>query len=280
MIAVPAMRISQFGLDFYQVSLSAADVEKLVRFETLGYSNGSAVPKRRKGRSQSVNWELLEKRIASSEQAYQRPIIARKIAELVEYYSICREHQNMPAVPGAVIIASDYPLEFEPARGGAVGLLQIPEAEGCLRAIDGQHRLLALQQFTQANGPVDFQVPAIVFDRLGPEQVVEMFVTINAKHTRLKSSHLVSLEGRKLYRDEALALAHDVVRFLNQRADSPLCGEIRMLGVGPGRVSQSPLAEEIKAIVKNVETFGGGRFCLWQVVLAPFGTLIWPHLSD
>ena len=32
-----------------------------------------------------------------------------------------------------------------------------------------------------------------------------MFVTINAKHTRLNASHLVSLSGRQLYRDEALA---------------------------------------------------------------------------
>jgi hypothetical protein len=38
-----------------------------------------------------------------------------------------------------------------------------------------------------------------------------MFVTINAKHTRLNASHLVSLSGRQLYRDEALATGHDIV---------------------------------------------------------------------
>ena len=65
-------------------------------------------------------------------------------------------------------------------------------------------------------------MPAIIFDRLPEDHVVQMFVTINAKHTRLNASHLVSLSGRQLYRDENLATAHDVVRALNDREDSPL----------------------------------------------------------
>ncbi len=273
MLAVPAMRVSQFGVDFYQALLSAADVDRLVRFETLGY--GAAAPRSKGARRRGgpvINWELLEKRIASSEAAYQRPIIRKKIAELVAYYAACQESRNLPAIPGAVIIASETPLEFSPARGGAgygslrpdggrgaVGMLQLPEQEGSLRAIDGQHRLLALQQFVHSEGNHDFQVPAVIFDRLAPDHVVELFVTINAKHTRLNPSHLISLAGRRLYQEAGLALAHDVVRDLNERADSPLRGEIRMLGVGRGKVSQAPLAEEIKLIVKNVQAFGGDR---------------------
>ena len=48
-----------------------------------------------------------------------------------------------------------------------------------------------------------------LFDRLPEDHVVQMFVTINAKHTRLNASHLVSLSGRQLYRDENLAAAHE-----------------------------------------------------------------------
>ena len=58
--------------------------------------------------------------------------------------------------------------------------------------------------------------------------MVQMFVTINAKHTRLNASHLVSLSGRQ-FMDEALATAHDVVRALNDREDSPLYDEIKLL---------------------------------------------------
>jgi hypothetical protein len=87
---------------------------------------------------------------------------------------------------------------------------------------------------------------------------VQMFVTINAKHTRLNASHLVTLSGRQLYRDENLAIAHDIVRALNDRDDSPLCGDIKLLGVGQGRVAQAPLAQELKRLFVN-EALGGPR---------------------
>jgi hypothetical protein len=85
-----------------------------------------------------------------------------------------------------------------------------------------------------------------------------MFVTINAKHTRLNASHLVSLSGRQLYSDESLAAAHDIVRALNDREDSPLHGEIKLLGVGKGRVAQAPLAQELKKLFA-ADAFGAGR---------------------
>ncbi len=124
----------------------------------------------------------------------------------------------------------------------------MPEREGILRAIDGQHRLLALHADIERFRGEDFSVPAIIFDRLPEDHVVQMFVTINAKHTRLNASHLVSLSGRQLYRDDALATAHDVVRALNDREDSPLYDEIKLLGVGRGRVAQAPLAQELKKL--------------------------------
>jgi hypothetical protein len=84
-----------------------------------------------------------------------------------------------------------------------------------------------------------------------------MFVTINAKHTRLNPSHIISLAGRKLYPDPNQALAHDVIRSLNEDETSPLHGDIKMLGTGRGRVSQAPLAEEIVDFLETVEKVGG-----------------------
>ena len=92
------------------------------------------------------------------------------------------------------------------------GSLKLPEESGILRALDGQHRLLALHQLAEKHNLKDFQVPAVVFDNLTADQVVELFVTINSKHTKLNPSHLISLSGRRLYRDENLAAAHDVIR--------------------------------------------------------------------
>jgi DGQHR domain-containing protein len=259
MITVAAIRMEQFGVQFYQASLTARDVSKLVRFEVLSYGEKTQ-PLRGSTRSTSkVNWDLLERRIAANEKSYQRQIIGRKIEELVNYYEQCREARNLPSIPGAVIIASEEPLKFEPvAEGHNLGTLKVPEREGILRAIDGQHRLLALHNDIERFGHDVFHVPAVIFDRLPEDHVVQMFVTINAKHTRLNPSHLVSLAGRQLYADANLAAAHDVIRALTEREDSALHGDIKLLGVGRGRVAQAPLAQELKRLFES-DVFGGPR---------------------
>jgi DGQHR domain-containing protein len=264
MINVAAIRMQQFGVQFYQASLTAGDIDKLVRFEVLSYGDRAQPPVRggkvREGTAPSkVNWDLLERRIASSEKAYQRQIIRKKIDELVQYYEQCRQARDLPSIPGAVIISCDERLSFEASGGDArVGILKVPEREGILRAIDGPHRLLALHADIDRFHGEEFSVPAVIFDRLPEDHVVQMFVTINAKHTRLNASHLVSLSGRQLYRDEALATAHDVVRALNDRDDSPLHEEIKLLGVGRGRVAQAPLAQELKKLFTG-DVFTGRR---------------------
>src|SRR2546422_5104690 len=264
MINVAAIRMQQFGVQFYQASLTASDIDKLVRFEVLSYGDNAQNPVRggrqKPGTTPSkVNWDFLERRIASSEKAYQRQIIRKKIDELMQYYEQCRQARDLPSIPGAVIISCDERLTFEPAEpGSSVGRLKVPEREGILRAIDGQHRLLALHADIDNFGDEPFTVPAIIFDQLPEDHVVQMFVTINAKHTRLNASHLVSLSGRQLYRDDSLAAAHDTVRALNDREDSPLHNEIKMLGVGHGRVAQAPLAQELKKLFAS-GAFGGPK---------------------
>jgi DGQHR domain-containing protein len=261
MISVAALRMQQFGVQFYQASLTAKDIDKLVRFEVLSYGDqgGGAAGVRGNARQSKVRWDFLERRIASSDKAYQRQIIRKKIDELVGYYEQCRQARDLPSIPGAVIISCDEALKFEAMPGEpSLGILKVPEREGILRAIDGQHRLLALHAGIEHFGDESFTVPAIIFDRLPEDHVVQMFVTINAKHTRLNPSHLVALSGRQLYRDENLAVSHDVVRALSEREDSPLFGEIKLLGVGHGRVAQAPLAQELKKLFAT-EAFGAGK---------------------
>jgi len=259
MITVPAHRVKQFGVEFFQASFSAKDIDRLVKFEVLGYTGAQppTATKRPTNRAR-VNWEALEKRIGESETAYQRPVIRRKIDELVAYYRDCKDAGTLPAIPGAVIITSEKRFTFTPmASQHDLGLLQIPEEHGVLRVLDGQHRLLALHALTQAGENLGIEVPAVLFDRLDARQIVELFVTINAKHTRLNPSHIVSLAGRKLYPDPNQALAHDIIRSLNEDETSPLHGEVKMLGSGRGRVSQAPLAEEIVDFLEAVEKLGG-----------------------
>ena len=129
MITLPAHKVRQFGVEFYQTSFTSADIQKLVKFEVLNY--GTPVEGQKKGRSAKtspVNWGLLEKRIGQSEAAFQRPMILKKIRELVRYYAECQEAQNLPAIPGAVIMITEKRVDFSPmARNPNLGNIQIPE---------------------------------------------------------------------------------------------------------------------------------------------------------
>ena len=153
-----------------------------------------------------MNWDLLERRIASSEKAYQRQIIRRKIDELVQYYEQCRQARDLPSIPGAVIISCDEKLTFQAAIED--GRRRHVEGARTRRYPARDRRPAPAAGAARGHRSIqgeDFSVPAIIFDRLPEDHIVQMFVTINAKHTRLNASHLVSLSGRQLYRDENLA---------------------------------------------------------------------------
>lgn len=258
MLSVPSLRLNQFGVRFYEALLSGADLQTLVGFEVLSFGGESPTTRGKKKTSARVNWEFLEKRIAASEQAFQRPIIQKKIEELVTYYLQCADSGTLPAIPGSVLLVSDRRLEYVPSGGRAdSGSLKLPEESGILRALDGQHRLLALHQLAEKHNLKDFQVPAVVFDNLTADQVVELFVTINSKHTKLNPSHLISLSGRRLYRDENLAAAHDVIRALNEDEHSPLKNQIKVLGIGRGAVTQASLADELRDVFASMDAAGG-----------------------
>ena len=49
MITVPARRVKQFGVEFYQAGVSAKDIDRLVKFEVLGYTGGPR-PRTTKGK--------------------------------------------------------------------------------------------------------------------------------------------------------------------------------------------------------------------------------------
>ena len=48
MITVPAHKVRQFGVEFYQTSFTSGDIQKLVKFEVLSYSADEEGEKKRK----------------------------------------------------------------------------------------------------------------------------------------------------------------------------------------------------------------------------------------
>src|SRR5690606_12668083 len=76
-------------------------------------------------------------------------------------------------------------------------------------------------------------------------------------HTKLNPSLLFSLKGRQLYADPLDARVHDTIRHLNESASSPLKDQIKMLGVGKGKVTQSALAQDFKRTLATLQTSHG-----------------------
>ncbi len=170
MLSVPSLRLNQFGVRFYEALLSGADLQSLVGFEVLSFgpaaqtTRGHAQGRPRAAGSTGSSWR---RGFPPPSTPIQRPIIQKKIDELVAYYLQCADSGTLPAIPGSVLLVSERRLEFSPSGGRAdSGSLKLPEESGILRALDGQHRLLALHQLAEKHNLKDFQVPAVVFDNL------------------------------------------------------------------------------------------------------------------
>jgi hypothetical protein len=144
MISVAALRMQQFGVQFYQASLTAKDIDKLVRFEVLSYGD-----RRRRG---GAARRAVESQLGSARAPHR---VEREGLPAPDHPQEDRRARAvLRAVPAGARSAVDCRRRHHLLRRAAevravagepsLGILKVPEREGILRAIDGQHRLLAL----------------------------------------------------------------------------------------------------------------------------------------
>jgi len=168
----------QFGVEFFQASFSAKDIDRLVKSRSSAMRRrGSTTKAKRANRPREL--EMLEKRIGESEAAYQRPVIRRKIDELVAYYRDCKEAGTLPP-SRRVIITSEKRFTFTPWRAQHDWAPPDSEEHGVLRVLDGQHRAPGAARLTQAGENLGIECRgALRPARRGA--IRRVFVTINAK---------------------------------------------------------------------------------------------------
>ena len=77
MITVPAMRLHQFGVYFYQAILGVRDVQKLVRFEVLSYSDDRAHARQAAGEDGTRRQDQLGRARAARSPTAPRPTSGR-----------------------------------------------------------------------------------------------------------------------------------------------------------------------------------------------------------
>lgn len=98
------------------------------------------------------------------------------------------------------------------------------------KVIDGQHRIAGLRDY---DGPSQFDVNVAIFIDMDIQDQAMVFATINLTQTKVNKSLAYDLYEFTTTRSPQKS-AHDIVRFLNYKENSPFQNKIKMLGTGSG----------------------------------------------
>ena len=149
----------------------------------------------------------------------QRQLSQGRVSEIKQYV------RNVDATfPTAVLLAvSSAHARFDEATS----TLSIVRHSKVAKVIDGQHRIAGLNGYSGSR----FQVNVAIFIDMDIQDQAMVFATINLKQTKVNKSLAYDLYEFTTTRSPQRT-CHDIVRFLNYRANSPFEGKIKMLGVG------------------------------------------------
>jgi DGQHR domain-containing protein len=119
--------------------------------------------------------------------------------------------------------------------------------------IDGQHRLASFAYIDERYKQElisEFELPVTVFCDLEFPIQADLFGTINSTQKAVNKSLLYDLTE---YKDDynILKRCHSYAKWFNEKEKSPLKGEIKMLGVGQGSLSQSAFIDSILIYMKE-----------------------------
>jgi DGQHR domain-containing protein len=115
------------------------------------------------------------------------------------------------------------------------GSLSIPILPELGFVIDGQHRLRAFKD----SSLLDFQLVVSAFENLSLAKAAEMFVNINYYQKPVSKSLVFDLLGISKDVFPKFYPHHSITKKFNDTLKSPWFGNIKMLGIGKGSISQS-----------------------------------------
>lgn len=130
--------------------------------------------------------------------------------------------------------------------------MYIRKGEDVAQILDGQHRLEGLRGFVNNNdsnqNSLVFDLNVTIFVDLDLDDQAQIFSVINKAQTKVNKSLVYDLYEYERYRSPQKT-AHDVVRLLNRREDSPFYRKIKILGSAEDSeretIAQATFAEAI-----------------------------------
>jgi len=213
---VPATRGSMGGVSFYNFLIEPND---LLKISYVGHKASRSV---------------------ESLATYQRMLQPRRLKAIASYID------SGGKFPTNIVINIKVPrkrkLVFEtqnPKDEYTFGKLKLPNRYAVAWILDGRHRLYGYAyRAIQREIPVDKSaVPVLAFENLPAEDEMTMFIDINSKQVKVKSSLLIELYADLHWAspdsvERLLALQARTVSRLNSRKTSPLYDRIVVTGKG------------------------------------------------
>lgn len=215
-IRLECLKVSQGGLEFYVFVMNSKILREIA---------------------------YVSRREAENPRGYQRYLNLKRLQQVGEYIQKPRA-----TFPNSIIVNLDpEKARFEPSPNDKTGTMIIRKESNVAWIIDGQHRLYG---FDYSEGKeFDLLVSAFIGLNIGDQATI--FKIINSTQKGVNPSliyDLIDLTKDAEYLDER---AHEIVKALNEDDDSPWKGLIKMIGRGPGLISQAFFINELKKMLKD-----------------------------
>lgn len=190
---------------------------------------------------------------------FQRPSDSVRISEISKFLSeklldangkLKTKDKNIVVFPTAVIISlNQRDDDTEPFINWDDRYLEFDEGMYEAFIVDGQHRFLGIQRFYEENklseNDIDIELPVTVLVGYDIWEQSKIFYEVNFKQKQVNKSLYYDLFGSMPGEPSKEKLAHSLVKYLNYNQESPFFEMVKMLGVGPGIISQAFLVEKL-----------------------------------
>ncbi len=190
---------------------------------------------------------------------FQRPSDSVRISDISKFLSeklldtngkVRTKDKNIVIFPTAVIISLNQRDEdIEPSINWDDRHLEFEKEMYEAFIVDGQHRFLGIKRFYEENrlseSDIDIELPVTVLLGYDIWEQSKIFYEVNFKQKQVNKSLYYDLFGSMPGEPSKEKLAHSLVKHLNYNQESPFFEMVKMLGVGPGIISQAFLVEKL-----------------------------------
>lgn len=182
-----------------------------------------------------------ERREVETYLGIERPLNPKRVAELKQYVRTVDA-----SFPSSIILAVE---SANTSYDQEAGTLSLRDGENVAKILDGQHRIAGLEDYSNGN----FELPVTIFVDMDIEDQALLFATINLEQTKVNKSLAYDLYDYARQRSPQKT-AHNIVRLLDSRDDSPFKGKIKILGTAgdPGEtLSQALFIDSLLPMISD-----------------------------